>query len=122
MLLLAISLFCFGLMMPNFNAIAMEPMGRIAGTASSFIGALTTALAALGGYWIGRAFDGSVDAAARRLRGRRRCSASRWCSSPSAAGCSTPSAAEAQSIGSTSTASSVDSPVIAARNSRPVTR
>jgi DHA1 family bicyclomycin/chloramphenicol resistance-like MFS transporter len=38
----------------------MEPMGRIAGTASSFIGALTTALAALGGYWIGRAFDGSV--------------------------------------------------------------
>ena len=59
-LLLATSLFCFGLMMPNFNAIAMEPMGRIAGTASSFIGALTTALAALGGYWIGRAFDGSV--------------------------------------------------------------
>jgi DHA1 family bicyclomycin/chloramphenicol resistance-like MFS transporter len=59
-LLLATSLFCFGLMMPNFNAIAMEPMGRIAGTASSFIGALTTALAALGGYWIGAAFDGSV--------------------------------------------------------------
>jgi MFS transporter, DHA1 family, multidrug resistance protein len=58
--LLALALFCFGLMMPNFNAIAMEPMGRIAGTASSFIGAVTTAIAALGGYWIGRAFDGSV--------------------------------------------------------------
>ena len=59
-LLLAVSLFCFGLMMPNFNAIAMEPMGRIAGTASSFVGAVTTATAAFGGFLIGRAFDGSV--------------------------------------------------------------
>lgn len=60
LLLLAAALFCFGLMMPNFNAIAMEPMGRIAGTASSFVGAATTALGALGGYLIGRLFDGSV--------------------------------------------------------------
>ena len=37
--MLALSLFFFGLIMPNFNALAMEPMGRIAGTASSFIGA-----------------------------------------------------------------------------------
>jgi DHA1 family bicyclomycin/chloramphenicol resistance-like MFS transporter len=59
-LLLAISLFCFGLLMPNFNAMAMEPMGRIAGTASSFIGALTTGVAAFGGYWIGRAYDGTA--------------------------------------------------------------
>lgn len=59
-LLLASAMFCFGLMMPNFNAIAMEPMGRIAGTASSFVGAVTTATAAFGGFLIGRAFDGSV--------------------------------------------------------------
>jgi DHA1 family bicyclomycin/chloramphenicol resistance-like MFS transporter len=57
--LLAVALFCFGLIMPNFNAIAMEPMGKIAGTASSFVGAVTTAIAALGGYLIGRAFDGT---------------------------------------------------------------
>jgi MFS transporter, DHA1 family, multidrug resistance protein len=58
--LLAAALFCFGLIMPNFNAIAMEPMGRIAGTASSFVGAVTTATAAAGGFFIGRAFDGGV--------------------------------------------------------------
>ena len=37
----------------RFNAIAMEPMGRIAGTASSFVGAVTTATAAFGGFLIG---------------------------------------------------------------------
>ncbi len=59
-LLLALNLFCFGLIMPNFNAIAMEPMGRIAGTASSFVGAVTTGMGALLGLWIGQAYDGSV--------------------------------------------------------------
>jgi len=58
--LLSISLFCFGLMMPNFNALAMEPMGRIAGTASSFVGAVTTGLGAGLGLWIGQAYDGTV--------------------------------------------------------------
>ncbi len=58
--LMALTLFCFGLMMPNFNAIAMEPMGRIAGTASSFFGAATTALGAALGLWVGLAYDGSV--------------------------------------------------------------
>lgn len=58
--LLSVSLFCFGLMMPNFNALAMEPMGRIAGTASSFVGAVTTALAAGLGLWIGQSYDGTI--------------------------------------------------------------
>ncbi len=58
--MLALSLFCFGLLMPNFNAIAMEPMGRIAGTASSFIGCVTTAVAAVIGLVIGQQFDGTV--------------------------------------------------------------
>jgi DHA1 family bicyclomycin/chloramphenicol resistance-like MFS transporter len=60
LLMLALALFCFGLLMPNFNAIAMEPMGRIAGTASSFIGCVTTALGAVIGLVIGQAFDGTV--------------------------------------------------------------
>ncbi len=59
-LLLALDLFCFGLMMPNFNAIAMEPMGRIAGTASSFVGAVTTGLAAGLGLVVGQSYDGTV--------------------------------------------------------------
>ncbi len=58
--LLAICLFCFGLLMPNFNALAMEPMGHIAGTASSFVGATTTGLAAAVGLWIGQHYDGTV--------------------------------------------------------------
>lgn len=58
--LLALTLFFFGLMMPNFSAMAMEPMGRIAGTASSFTGAVMTGIGALGGYLIGRFFDGTV--------------------------------------------------------------
>ena len=58
--LMALTLFCFGLIMPNFNALAMEPMGRIAGTASSFVGAVTTGLGAALGLWVGQEYDGSV--------------------------------------------------------------
>jgi DHA1 family bicyclomycin/chloramphenicol resistance-like MFS transporter len=58
--LMALALFCFGLIMPNFNAIAMEPMGRIAGTASSFFGAVTTGLGAGLGLYVGQQYDGSV--------------------------------------------------------------
>lgn len=58
--MLALNLFCFGLLMPNFNSIAMEPMGRIAGTASSFVGAVTTGLAALLGWIVGQSYDGTV--------------------------------------------------------------
>ncbi len=52
--------FCFGLMMPNFNALAMEPMAHIAGTASSLAGFYSTATAALFGTLVGRFFDGGV--------------------------------------------------------------
>jgi DHA1 family bicyclomycin/chloramphenicol resistance-like MFS transporter len=58
--LLALTLLCFGLMMPNFNALAMEPMGRIAGTASSFVGSVTTAIAAVLGLYVGQLYDGTV--------------------------------------------------------------
>lgn len=60
MVLLSVSLFLFGLMVPNFNAMAMEPLGAIAGTASSLIGAFTTLLGALAGLAIGQSFDGTV--------------------------------------------------------------
>lgn len=58
--MLSVNLFFFGFAMPNFNALAMEPLGRIAGTAASFIGAVTTALAALLGWYVGQQFDGTV--------------------------------------------------------------
>jgi MFS transporter, DHA1 family, multidrug resistance protein len=52
--------FCFGIIMPNFNALAMEPMAHMAGTASSVAGFYSTAAAAVFGTLIGRSFDGGV--------------------------------------------------------------
>jgi MFS transporter, DHA1 family, multidrug resistance protein len=57
---ISISFFLFGLIAPNFNAIAMEPQGHNAGMASSVIGALSTAIGALAGGLVGQAFDGSI--------------------------------------------------------------
>ena len=48
------------LLIPNLNSIAMEPMARVAGTASSIIGAAQLGLGALLGSLIDRAFDGTV--------------------------------------------------------------
>ncbi|MFK7859528.1 MAG: multidrug effflux MFS transporter [Granulosicoccus sp.] len=53
------SMFCFGLAGPNFGAMAMEPVGNIAGTASSVQGCITTVGAAILGYWVGQSFDGT---------------------------------------------------------------
>jgi len=58
--LLAASLFLMSLMMVNFNAMAMEPLGAIAGTASSIIGVYTSLVGALLGLAVGQAFDGTV--------------------------------------------------------------
>ncbi len=52
--------FCFGVMMPNFNALAMEPMAHIAGTASSVAGFYSTGAGAILGTLIGRSFEGGV--------------------------------------------------------------
>lgn len=54
------SFFLFGLIAPNFNALAMEPQGHNAGMASSVVGALSTATGAIAGGLVARAFDGSV--------------------------------------------------------------
>lgn len=59
-LVLGASQFMSSLAMPNFNAMAMEPLGRIAGTASSFIGFYTTLIGAVLGLVVGQSFDGSV--------------------------------------------------------------
>jgi DHA1 family bicyclomycin/chloramphenicol resistance-like MFS transporter len=59
-LLLSATMFCFGLTGPNFGAMAMEPLGHIAGTASSIQGFVTTVGGALIGFFIGQHFDGST--------------------------------------------------------------
>ena len=56
----ALTMFCFGLIAGNFGAMAMEPMGRIAGTAASVQGVISTLGGALLGFGIGQQFDGTV--------------------------------------------------------------
>lgn len=54
------AMFCFGLVAPNFGAMAMDPLGHVAGTASSVQGFVTTIGGALLGFFIGQHFDGTV--------------------------------------------------------------
>ncbi len=50
----------FGFLGANFNTMAMEPLGDIAGTASSVIGFVSTLGGAILGYVMGQLFDGST--------------------------------------------------------------
>jgi DHA1 family bicyclomycin/chloramphenicol resistance-like MFS transporter len=54
------AMFCFGLSMGNFGAMAMEPLADVAGTAASLQGFVVTAGGALVGFWIGQHFDGTT--------------------------------------------------------------
>ena len=56
----ALTMFCFGLIGSNFGAMAMEPLGHIAGTASSVQSTITTMGGAIAGLFIGQHFDGTV--------------------------------------------------------------
>ncbi|WP_075216880.1 multidrug effflux MFS transporter [Mongoliimonas terrestris] len=60
LVLMAANNFLFSLTLPNFNAMSMEPLGAIAGTASSLIGFYTTLGGALLGLVVGQSFDGTV--------------------------------------------------------------
>lgn len=51
---------CFGLASSNMNALAMQPMGHIAGTATAVQGTISTIAAALIGAGIGQSFDGTT--------------------------------------------------------------
>jgi DHA1 family bicyclomycin/chloramphenicol resistance-like MFS transporter len=57
---LAATMFLFSLTVPNFNAMAMEPLGAVAGTASSIVGSYSNITGTLLGAWIGQAFNGTV--------------------------------------------------------------
>jgi len=59
-ILQALTMGCFGLATSNFSSMAMENMGRIAGTASSVQGFTSVTFGAVIGVVIGQAFDGST--------------------------------------------------------------
>lgn len=56
----AVLFFCFGLVFGNVNAMAMEPMGHVAGIASAVIGASSSILSMLIGTAIGQMYDGTL--------------------------------------------------------------
>jgi DHA1 family bicyclomycin/chloramphenicol resistance-like MFS transporter len=59
-MLQALTMGCFGLIGANSGALAMEPLGHIAGTASALQGLVSTIGAALIGLLIGQLFDGTT--------------------------------------------------------------
>jgi DHA1 family bicyclomycin/chloramphenicol resistance-like MFS transporter len=52
--------FCCGIMFGNYNAMAMEPVGHIAGMAAAISGTVSSFVAFSLGGWIGQQYDGTV--------------------------------------------------------------
>lgn len=57
---LMVTFFCTGILFGNISALAMEPLGHMAGLASSLISSVKTLISLFLGYIIGYAYDGSV--------------------------------------------------------------
>jgi len=58
--ILSVVMFMFGWSASNMNSLSMEPLGKVAGTASSVFGFIQTVGGALLGLTIGRMFDGTI--------------------------------------------------------------
>ena len=52
--------FCVGTLFGNLNALAMQPMGHIAGSAAAVIGASTTTISSILGSFIGQAYNETI--------------------------------------------------------------
>ncbi len=57
---MSVSFFSLGLFGPNASALAMEPMGHIAGSAAAAYGFATTTIAGIFGALVGRLYDGAT--------------------------------------------------------------
>ncbi|MFC4270072.1 multidrug effflux MFS transporter [Sneathiella chungangensis] len=55
-----VTFFCIGILFGNFNAMAMEPLGHIAGVAAAVIGSITTFVSMGLGTLIAQLYDGTV--------------------------------------------------------------
>lgn len=60
MLYMMMILFCFGIMYGNLNAMAMEPLGHIAGIGAAVTGAISTFISVPCGILIGHSYNGTV--------------------------------------------------------------
>jgi len=52
--------YCVGILFGNLNALAMEPLGHIAGLGAALIGSISTLISLPFGWLIGRMYDGTV--------------------------------------------------------------
>jgi len=59
--LFALAFGCFGMMGANFSAIALEPLGEIAGTASAAYGFAGTTLASILGWVVASSYNGTIN-------------------------------------------------------------
>jgi DHA1 family bicyclomycin/chloramphenicol resistance-like MFS transporter len=57
---LMLSFFCTGIMFGNINAMAMQPLGHLAGTGAAVVGSISTLVSMLIGMLIGQSYDGTV--------------------------------------------------------------
>ena len=60
MIYLLVSFFCIGVLFGNLNALAMEPLGHIAGMGAAVVGALSTFISMLLGTLIGQSYNGTI--------------------------------------------------------------
>jgi DHA1 family bicyclomycin/chloramphenicol resistance-like MFS transporter len=58
--LVIIAFFCIGFQGPNYNAIAMEPLGMLAGSGAALIGFASSFVSASIGGFVARQFDGTI--------------------------------------------------------------
>lgn len=57
---LIMAFFCVGVLFGNLNALAMEPLGEVAGIGAAVVGALSTLISALLGTLIGQSYNGTI--------------------------------------------------------------
>ncbi|RME84906.1 MAG: Bcr/CflA family efflux MFS transporter [Caldilineae bacterium] len=57
---LMLSFFCVGILFGNMNALAMEPLGHIAGIGAAVVGSLSTFMSTLLGTLVGQSYNGTV--------------------------------------------------------------
>lgn len=60
MIWLLVAFFCVGILFGNFNALAMEPIGHMAGLGAAVVGSLSTFISLPLGWLIGAYFDGTI--------------------------------------------------------------
>jgi len=55
-----LTFFCIGLIFGNLNALAMQPLGHIAGIGAAVVGSLSTFISVTMAVIIGQQFDGTI--------------------------------------------------------------